>query len=266
MQNLTAEELLASIGLPINKKTISSDVAEMYYNYNSDSYSGSCSSSDSTFQQSTEPKAPTGENVYAPSAPISSSGASHPGMKKQPKNTGKSGEPRKNIPRKISTEHLYTKIIMSVNDVRIGKRTTRMTAYLSLKEENDKKLSIFLRSSLTTSIDETFRLIRKQDNKALETVAQDMVDACSKNAKLLLGRIKYNPRRFKTEDEHRHNLKYGLLAVYDYGDRKEALLYLLDEYYPILLTDDTTQKQSMFDYTGSYTLDETEFEGNEELE
>lgn len=252
---MTAEDILAMIGHS-NKKTNLANHAEMYYNTSS---SGSCSYSDSTLQQSNE-------SVEAPEALFSSSGASHPGVKKDQRDTEKTKEVRKNIPRKVSTEDLYTKIIMSVNDIRIGKRTTRMTAYLSLKEENDKKLSIFLRSSLTSSLDEVFRGIRSKDNKALETVAMDMVEACSKDAKLFLGRLRYNPRRFKIEDEHKHNLKYGLLAVYDYGDRQEALLYLLDEYYPILLSDDLTQKQTMFDYTGSYTREETEFDGNTELE
>jgi hypothetical protein len=231
--------------------------AEMYYNYSS---SGSCSNSDSTVQQSTEPTAPTNETVLAPSAPVFLPGASHPRARENQE------KPKKNIPRKVSTQDNYTKIIMSVNDIRIGKRTTRMTAYLSLKEENDKKLSIFLRSSLTSSLDEVLRGIRQKDNKPLETVALEMIDACPSDAKLLMGRIRYNPRRFKIEDDHKHNLKYALLAIYDYGNRKEAVLYLLDEYYPILLSDDLTQKQTMFDFTGAYTKEETEFDGTEEME
>lgn len=258
MQNLTAEDILAMIGQD-TKQTNSANHAEVYYNYNS---SGSYSNSDSTVQQSTGPSDPTNETVVAPTAPSSFSGASHPGVKEIPK---KSGSPRKNIPRKVSTQDVYTKIIMSVNDIRISKRTTRMTAYFSLKEENDKKLSIFLRSSLTSVISDTYRGIRLKDNKTLESICDEMVEACPKDAKLLLGRLRYNPRRFKIEEEHKHNLKYGLVAIYDYGSKKEAVLYLLDEYYPILLTDDTTEKQTMFDFTGSYTKEETEFDGDEEL-
>jgi hypothetical protein len=232
--------------------------AEMYYNYSS---SGSCSYSDSTLQQSTGPSDPTNESVDAPLALSLFPGASHPPLKEDQRNTK---EVRKNVPRKVSTQDHYTKIVMSINDIRISKRTTRMTAYLSLKEENDKKLSIFLRSSLTSSLDEVFRGIKLKDNRTLETIANEMVQACPTDSKLLMGRLRYNPRRFKIEDDHKHNLKNALLAIYDYGYRKEAVLWLLNEYYPILLTDDLTEKQQgKFDFTGLYASEETEF-GDEE--
>lgn len=226
--------------------------AEMYYNTSS---SGSCSYSDSTLQQSTE-------SVEAPEALISSSGASHPGVKKDQRDTEKSGEPRKNIPRKVSLEDYYVQINMSVNEIRRGKRTDRMNAYLSLRDENDKKFTIFLRTSLTSATDETFRSLRNSNNgKSLEDALIEIGSNCPKDAKFFSGRLRYNPRRFKIEEEHKPNLKSAVIGIYDFGTSMTAVLFLLNEYYVIELSDDlTTKQQGTFDFTGSFQRDAKEEE------
>jgi hypothetical protein len=242
MRDMTAEDILAMIGHS-NKKTISANHAEVYYNSSS---SGSCSYSDSTLQQSNA-------SVEAPEALFSSPGASHPLVKKDQRDTG---SPRKNVPRKISLEDYYAQINMSVNEIRRGKRTDRMTAYLSVRDENDKKFTIFLRSSLTTSTDETFRSIRKTNNKALEDALLEIGSNCPNNVKFFSGRLRYNPRRFKIEDEHKTNLKSAVIGIYDYGDRMTAILFMLNEYYVIELNDDLTSKQQgTFDFTGNFKRD-----------
>ncbi len=252
--DIQAEELLAMIGLntPIIKKL---NNAEMYYNTSS---SGSCSSSDSTLQQSTGPSDPTNESVVAPMAPSSFSGASHPGVKEDQRNTG---SPRKNVPRKISLEDYYVQINMSINEIRRAKRTDRMNCYISLRDENDKKFTIFLRSSLTSSNDETFRSLRKTNNIILEDALTEIGSNCPKNAKFFSGRLRYNPRRFKIEDEHKTNLKSAVIGIYDFGTSMTAVLFLLNEFYVIELTDDlTTKQQGTFDFTGSFQRDVKEEE------
>ena len=248
MHNMTAEDILATISRNSKKIDLGSEInAEVYYNYNT---SGSCSYSDSTVQHSNE-------TVSAPEA-LFSSQALGPLVKEDRKNTEqpKSGEPRKNIPRKVSSQDYYVQINISVNEIRRGKRTTRMNAYLSLKDDNDKKFSIYLRCSLTSSLDETLRNIKKTDNKTLEEQFTQLKAICPSNAKLLVGRLRYNPRRFKIEDEHKTNLSSALLAVYDYGTHMDAIFYLLHEHYPIQLTDDLTEKQNdIFDFTGSFARD-----------
>jgi hypothetical protein len=224
--------------------------AEVYYNSSS---SGSCSYSDSTLQQSTGPSDPTNESVVAPTALISSTGASHPGLKEIPKNTG---SPRKNVPRKVSLDDYYVQVNMSINEIRRAKRTDRMTCYISLRDDNDKKFTIFLRSSLTSSNDETFRSLRKTNNKVLEDALTEIGSNCPKDAKFFSGRLRYNPRRFKIEDEHKTNLKSAVIGIYDFGTSMTAVLFLLNEYYVIELTDDlTTKQQGTFDYTGSFQRD-----------
>lgn len=221
--------------------------AEMYYN---SSTSRSYSKSDSTLQQSTGPSGPTNESVPAPSALVSSPAASQPLVKEDRK------EVRKNVPRKISLEDYYTQIRMSVNEIKRGKRTDRMTAYLSIKEENDKKYSIYLRSSLTTATDETYRSLRKSDNRPLIDALTTIESNCPSNAKFFSGRLRYNPRRFKIEDEHKTNLKSAVLGVYDFGTHMTAVLFMLNEWYVIELNDDLTEKQQgTFNFTGLYQTD-----------
>jgi len=229
----------------IAKKPILKD-AEMYYNYHS--YSGSCSYSDSTLQQSTGPSDPTYESVIAPEALISSKDRGE-------KDTGKEAVAPKNIPRKLSREDYYDKINISVNEIRRGKRTDRITAYISIKDDNDKKFTIFLRSSLTTSNDETFRSLRKSNNQILTDNLIEIGANCPSNAKFFSGRLRYNPRRWKIEDSHKTNLKTAIIGIYDFGTSMTAVLYIFDEPYVIELTDDLTTKQTMFNYTGSFERD-----------
>lgn len=245
-------------GIPV-KQHVNKDLgtiisAEMYYNYNS---SSSCSSSDSTLQQSNE-------SVVAPEARFSSSSPSGPDERKtkEYRETRDIGStPKKNIPRKISRDDYYVQINVSVNEIRRGKRTDRMNCYISLREENDKKFSIYLRSSLTTSTDETFRSIRKTDNKVLEQALLKMGAECPSDAKLFTGRVRYNPRKWKIEDEHKTNLKSALVAVYDYGKHMVCVLFMFDDFEVIELTDDlTTKQQGTFDFTGSFQRDVKEEE------
>lgn len=246
MSNLTPEELsiLDSISTPRKQKN-----AEVYYNYNTDSMSGSCSSRYSTLQQSTGPSDPADESVTAPKAHFSSSSPSGTDEKK-------SKEIRKNIPRKLSREHYYVQINISVNNVSRGKRTTRMTAYMSIKEDNDKKFTIFLRSSLTSAIHETIRLLKEHDNKFLHEKLIEMQMNCPKEAKFLCGRIRYNPRQWKLEDEHKPNHSAAIIGIYDFTTHLECVLFLFDEPYVFSLTDDLTEKQqSTYDYAGSWVRD-----------
>jgi hypothetical protein len=266
MKDLTAEALLASLGIPATKKAKSADLgtdininkdsAEVYYNYNS---SSSYSYSDSTLQQSIEPSV-LSESVIATSSPLSS-GASHPGVKAEEKKTEKTESPRKNIPRKVSNQDYYVQIRMSVNEIRRGKRTDRLNAYLSVREENDKKFSIFLRTNMTTSNDETFRHLKSHDNYMLIDALNEIKLNCPPEAKFFSGTLKYNPRKFKIEAEHKYAIKSAVIGVYDYGDRMTAILFMMNEYYVIELDDDLTEKQeNIFNYTGLYQREEMEGE------
>jgi hypothetical protein len=248
MATKTIDEILASVSTRNPDITLGTEIntsAEMYYNTSS---SCSYSYSDSTLQQSNA-------SVPAPTAPSFPTGASHPGVKKDQE------KPKKNIPRKISLEDYYTQIRASVNEIKRGKRTDRMTAYLSIKEDNDKKYSIFLRSSLTTATDETYRSLRKKDNRPLIEALMEIQSNCPKDAKFFSGRLRYNPRRFKIEDDHKYNLNTAVMGVYDFGTRMTLVLFMLNEYYVIGLDDDlTTKQEGTFDFTGLFQTETPEEE------
>jgi hypothetical protein len=228
--------------------------AEVYYNYDS----GSCRDSDSTLQQSTDLTGPANESVIAPSAPFSSpsplDSASEREARKTPSEEKEERKtPRKNVPRKISLEDYYVKINISVNEIRRGTRTDRINAYISIQEDNDKKFHIFMRSSLTTAKDETYRSLKRNNNLILEQALMDMELNCPKYAKFFSGRIRYNPGKYKLEDEHKTNLKSAIIAIYDYTTYMHVILYMLGELYVIPLDDNLTVKQQgTFDFTGAW--------------
>lgn len=253
MSKLTPEELsiLDSISKPRKHYNLGTIIdvdgsAEMYYNY---SNSGSYSNSYSTLQQSTGPSDPADESVKAPKAQISSSSPSGLDVRD-------TKEVRKNTPRKLSLEDYYVQINVSVNEIRRGTRTDRLNCYVSIRDENDKKFTIFLRSNLTTATHETYRLLREQDNRTLQAVLDEMIAGCPKDAKFFCGRFKYNPRKWKIEAEHKPTLKSAMISIYDYKTYMTCVLYILGEWHVIELNDDlTTKQQGTFDFTGSYTRD-----------
>lgn len=253
MTNLTPQELaiLDSISKPrkhidLGTEINPSDNAEMYYYYNK---SKSKSNSNSTLQQSTEPSAPADESVKAPPALFSSFSPSGPSVRD-------TKEVRKNTPRKVSLEDYYVQMNISINEVRRSKRIDRMNCYVSIREDNDKKFSIFLRSNLTTATHETFRLLREQNNNVLQDVLHQMIDECPSDAKFFCGRFKYNPRKWKLENEHKSTLRNALIGIYDYNTHMTCVIYILGEWYVIEADDSLTEKQKGFyDFTGSWERD-----------
>lgn len=253
MSNLTNEELaiLDSISAPRTHKDLGTIIdidnrSEVYYNYNNKS--GSCSSSYSTLQHSNA-------SVEAPEARFSPSSPSGSDVREAKENQ-KTKEVRKNTPRKISREHHYVQINISVNGVSRGPKTTRMTAYISVRDDEDKKFTIFLRSSLTSAINETTRPLREKGNTFLLEKLAAMQMNCPKDAKFLTGRIRYNPRQWKLEEEHKPNHQAAIIGVYDFKTHLHCILFLFEEAYVFELTDDLTEKQvGKFSYTGSYQKD-----------
>jgi len=226
------------------------DSAEVYNKNNNGS--GYCYSYYYTLQQSTTPK--ESDNVSVAPAAHFPSGPTAPPLKEEKKKEKEKA--KKNWIRKVSTEDHYINISVSVNNIRRGTRTDRCVSYISLQDENEKKYNVFLRSSLTTSIDETRRSLTKTDNRVLLAVYQKIVDNRPDDAKLMMGRLRYNPRQYKIEDEHKTNLKSGLLGIYDYGSHMTAVLFLLGEWYAIELGDDMTITQKkVYDFLGVYSKD-----------
>lgn len=204
-------------------------------------------------------------NVRKASPSISASQPSAP-TEERPKNTGNS-QPLASRDRKLSVNDYYTEIRLSMGNLREGTRTSRMSCYISIKSDTDRKYSIFLRSSLTTSLDETLRSIKKTDNKPLQTIAEDFIQEHKDSDIVMLGRIRYNPRKGLINELHRKNLKHALLGVYSINEQVYATLFMLGEEYSFELSCELSEKQKLFyETTGLWEAEIKEFTGDEELE
>lgn len=146
-------------------------------------------------------------------------------------------------------------IRLQIGNVRIGQRNKRASAYLSIKTESDTRYMIFMRSDLTTAIDETYRGIKRDNDKVLDTIATDMVNEFPKD-NLFLGRVKYKVTKGqKIQKHHRKNLPCALLAMYVENNEFKARLHLLDTDYDFELSDDLSENQKKFyEYEGVWQL------------
>lgn len=222
---------------------------EMYSNSNSD-WNENKKKNSNTFRQQAV------ENVSAPAALSSASqGASHPGVKKD------QGIPGRGY-RKLSTEDWYTEINIQINNIRSEGRFNRVTVYVSIKEENDARYSIFLRGAATTSMSE-LRRVAKDDKAVLDVINTFNTE----HPGCMIGRLLYKaPRGVKMADMHRSALRHAMIAIYEKDDELEAELYLLGEWYTIRLDAEISKKQQdVFFKAGVWRRDLEQFTGDDEL-
>lgn len=195
-------------------------------------------------------------NVSAPEALFSSTGASHPGVKKDQEKTGRGY-------RRLSTEDLYVEINVQINHIRTEGRYNRVNVYVSLKEEQDSRYSIFLSGAATNCMTE-LRRGAKEDKTVL-----DVIDTFyNERPGSLIGRLHYKaPRGIKTSNFHRKLLRHAIINIYDNEGEAQCELYLLGEWYPIPMNSELTEKQKeLYCSAGIYRRDMDQFDENEELE
>jgi len=208
-----------------------------------------------TFQQST-PSATTDYVNVDRAAPdlLASQAPSGPGVRENQ-------EVRENrFGRQITKNDLIVDMTCCLAKIRTGNRYHRVNAYFSIKTDTDLRYMIFLRSSLTTAHDEIFRSIDKAKNLPLRSVAETFIDEHPEN--LLLGRVRYKPTNKYITEQHRANLKYGLMAIWIENNEFKGELFLNGEYYHFDFHDDLSPEQVKAQYSlmGQYTLDEGEIE------
>lgn len=210
---------------------------------------------ENTFQQSNDPSGPTSVNVSA-QAPTSFPTPAEQSVKKT-KNTGKSGDTERRYGRRLNYQtDKIVEICMQVGNVRTGTRYNRASAYLSIRTETDVRYMIFMRSSLTTALDETIRSVRKDGDKALMTCLEDAMGEHI-NQNLWLGRVKYKPINGFVKDEHRKNLPLSLLSMWVEDNLYHARFYFLGEEYDFVLDEDLSQgQQKFYELQGTWRLDE----------
>jgi len=250
MQNLTAEELLALISkqsksTPIDDTEITfSDSAEMYSVSSNKKEKKKKNLNKNTFQQSSV-------NVRG-QAPIISSSPSAPSVKEYQEVRGipgdlKVGNTEQKYGRRFS--HQNDKIIemhLQFSHVKEGSRHSRVKAYLSIKTESDSRYMIFMRSALTSAVDETFRSIRNDQDRVLESEASEMYSDHYYQG-LFMGRVKYKPvKGNKIENHHRKNLPLTLLSAWIEDGYWHAKFYFLDRDYDFILDEEVSAKQKPF--------------------
>jgi hypothetical protein len=250
MNNLTAEDILAMIGQ--SNKVISVDSAEMYSNSNYELKKNK-NKKENTFQQSSV-------NVRGQAPIFSASPAQAPEMKEDQEIPGDLtvAITEQKYGRRLNWQH--DKIIemrLQIGNVRIGERYKRASAYISIKTETDKRYMIFMKSSMTTAIDETFRSIKKDNDKVLQSVAEEFYTDYN-NQQLFLGRVKYKiTRGQKIQKHHRCNLPCALIGMWVEDGKFKARFHLLGDDYDFDLTDDLTPGQKKFyEYEGLWQDDE----------
>jgi hypothetical protein len=192
-----------------------------------------------TFQQSINPTGSI-ENVEgAVPLVIATQGASHPGLKKDRKETK---QPK--AEKKLSPNYLYEEIHIQINKIRDGDRHTRMNFYISLKTDNDIQFSTFLSGTATSATYETISQATKNKEYSMLEKIKEYKELHGNN--LLLGRMKYKPiNGYKTE-LHKTLIPHVLLAIYPVGDIFHATLKLLDEEIHFELTKEVEGKQKEF--------------------
>jgi len=250
MRNMTAEDILAMISE--NSKEIElEDVAEMY-SYSELELKKNRNKKKNTFQQSSG-------NVRG-QAPVFSSQDLGSLVKEDQGIPGDQtvGITEQKYGRRINWQN--DKIIemrLQIGNARIGERYQRATAYISIKTETDKRYMIFMKSSMTTATDETFRSIKKDGDKVLQSVAEEFYSD-HYHKKLFLGRVKYKiTRGQKILKHHRVNLPLALIGMWVEDDRFKARFHLLGDDYDFDLTDDLTDGQKKFyKYEGLWQLNE----------
>jgi hypothetical protein len=100
-----------------------------------------------------------------------------------------------------------------------------------------------MRSALTSAIDETFRSIRKDCDKVLESEATNIFSE-HHNQGLFMGRVRYKPvRGNKLTKYHRKNLPLSLLSAWIEDGFWHCEFYLLDRSYKFVLDEEITEKQ-----------------------
>ena len=252
MQQMTAEDILAFISQSSKQQELdSADSAEMYSNSNCNKKKNR-NKKENTFQQSSV-------NVRGQAPFFSASPAQAPLVKevREIPEDQTVGITEQKYGRRLNWQNdKIVEMRLQIGNVRMGERYNRATAYISIKTETDKRYMIFMKSSMTTAIDETFRSIKKDNDKVLQSVAEEFYTDHN-NHKLFLGRVKYKiTKGQKIQKHHRSNLPLALIGMWVEDGNFKARLHLLGDDYDFDLTDDLTPGQKKFyEYEGLWQDD-----------
>ena len=164
--------------------------------------------------------------------------------------------------RRLSHNDLYTEINVQIGNVRDEGADMRCRVYVSLKDQKDKKYSIFLSGAATSSKKELVRGA-KQNKQVL-----DVIDYFkTKHVGCMIARLHYKPVNGFITDFHKKNIKSAILCIHETNGTLCATLYLLGELIEIELNKELSKNQKQYySAAGVYRNQLDQFIDDEELE
>ncbi len=133
--------------------------------------------------------------------------------------------------RHVSSNDIYTDVLVQMSEPKGSDKVIRTTAYISLMPDDTDRYEIKLSCNLTTRTDETLRSAEKNGNNALMSVIQSYRN---KYPGVMLGRCRYTRIKNSYSAEFKKNLSSALLAVWmDEEGEMMCEFYLLGEFFPM---------------------------------
>lgn len=164
--------------------------------------------------------------------------------------------------RRLSHDDLYTEINIQIANVRDEGRDMRCRVYVSLKDQYDKKYSIFLSGAATSSKKELIRGA-KQNQQVLDVIESFK----QKDPESMIARLHYKAVNGYSTDFHKKNLKSAILCIHEKDGQLCSTLYLLGEFIEIELNQSLTKKQQeYYSAAGIYRNELQQFDDMEELQ
>ena len=162
--------------------------------------------------------------------------------------------------RRLSHNDHYTEINIQIGNIREEGRYMRCRVYVSLKDQYDKKYSIFLSGAATTSKKELIRGA-KQNQQVIDVIET----LKTMNPDSMIARLHYKAVNGYQTDFHKKNLKSAILSIYEDNGILNARLYLLGEFIDIELNQKLTKKQQeYYSAAGIYRNQLEQFDNDDE--
>lgn len=162
--------------------------------------------------------------------------------------------------KRLDPEAKYDRICIQMSNLRGIGKTTRANVYVSLKEDNENKFSVFLTGAMTNAKAELYRGCKNSQ------AVKDVIDALfSTYPDMIIGRLRYKSVNGFISDFHKKNTKSAIIGVYKNSeDVYVAVLVLYYEFIEIPLNHPLSEKQQGWCVYQGIHNDYLEFDDEEE--
>ena len=163
--------------------------------------------------------------------------------------------------KRLDPEAKYDRICIQMSNLRGTGKTKRANIYVSLKEDNENKFSVFLTGAMTNAKAELYRGCKNSP------AVKDVIDALfNKYPDMIIGRLRYKSVNGFISDFHKKNTKSAIVGVYkNHEDVYVAVLVIYYEFIEIPLTHPLSEKQQGWCVYQGIHNDYDEFDDEEGL-